>query len=66
MKYAYGGTIDAFCREQAQSNNCKFILSFLEITPGEYQRDVVRLLLLVLGFRLLTYFMLSARLMLVR
>ena len=115
MNYAYGGTMDAFCRDQPGSNNCKvrfpicimpvrpslnrlcdpphthsltptpthphthtptptpthtppqpqFIISFLEITPGESERDAVRLLLLVLGFRLLTYFVLSARLRLV-
>lgn len=41
-------------------------MSFLEVTPGEYHRDVGRLLLLILGFRVLTYFILSGRLMLVR
>lgn len=41
-------------------------MSFLEITPGEYHRDVLRLLLLVLAFRVLTYIMLQTRLMLAR
>lgn len=40
-------------------------MGFLEVTVGEFQRDVGRLLLLILGFRVLTYVILSARLMLV-